>query len=107
MDARRLELYELLKPTLGEAPAQALVLALPPDPDKLVTHHDLDRLGDRMDALFARIDVRFSHIDAQFARVDARFAEMEATLTRRFFAGMVVWTTLLGGVFSWVNLLLR
>jgi hypothetical protein len=42
MDARRLKLYELLKPKLDEEPARELVLALPSEPDRLVTKDYLD-----------------------------------------------------------------
>jgi hypothetical protein len=42
MDADRLELYDLLKPKLDEEPARRLVLALPSQPDHLVTKDYLD-----------------------------------------------------------------
>ena len=41
MDAKRLELYDLLKPKLDEEAARKLVLALPSEPDQLVTKTDM------------------------------------------------------------------
>lgn len=111
MDARRLELYELLKPKLDEEPARALVLALPADPDSLVTKDYLDRRFDsfeaRIDGRFAQMDGRFSQIDARFAQMDARFARMEATLTRRMVTIMGGWTILLASTIGWATALLR
>jgi hypothetical protein len=93
MDARRLELYEMLKPKLDEAPARALVLALAPDPETIATKDDLAVLT--------------AHLDARFAHIDARFAGMEATLTRRMVAIMGAWTILFGSVIGWAAALLR
>jgi recombinational DNA repair protein RecR len=42
MDAERLELYEMLKPTLQEEPARRLVLALGPTPETVVTKDYID-----------------------------------------------------------------
>lgn len=104
MDAKRLELYELLKPKLDEEPAKALVLALPPDPASLVTKDDL---AQAMEKLMAYLDVRFAEIDARFAKVDARFAQLEATLTRRMITTMGAWTILVGSTVGWLTTLLR
>ncbi|MGH2760780.1 MAG: hypothetical protein ACRDKJ_14615 [Actinomycetota bacterium] len=52
MDARRLRLYELLKPKLDEEPARELVLALPSRPSELVTKDDL---AHQLVALEARV----------------------------------------------------
>jgi hypothetical protein len=97
MDARRLELYELLKPKLDEEPARALVLALPADPEQLATKDDLSAMESRLDA----------KLDARFAQMDSRFAQMEATLTRRMVTIMGSWTMLVGTAFAWAALLLR
>ena len=82
MDARRLELYDLLKPKLDEEPARQLVLALPAEPENLVTKDDLKSafgsFGRQMDVRFAAIDVRFAHL--------------ETVLTRRMVAIMGAWT---------------
>jgi hypothetical protein len=86
MDARRLELYELLKPALGEQPAQALVLALPAKPEELATKSDLD---------------------VRFAQMDARFDRLENLLTRRMITLMGAWTILLGTAFAWAAALLH
>ena len=108
MDARRLELYELLKPKLDEAPARALVLALPPDPDSLAAKADLptlaDRVSGRMDSFEARLDGRMDSLES---RMDARFARMEATLTRRMITIMGAWTLLFGSTVGWAVALLR
>lgn len=101
MDARRLELYELLKPKLDEEPARALVLALPGDPDNLVTKDYLDQ---RLGSLELRVDSRFEALEA---RMDARFARMESTLTRRMVTIMGAWTILVGSTLGWVTALLR
>jgi len=90
MDAGRLELYELLKPKLDEAPARALVLALAPNPETLMTKSDLD----------ARFDV-FE------ARMDTRFAQLETTLTRRMLTILGAWTILVGSTVGWVAVLFR
>jgi hypothetical protein len=108
MDARRLELYELLKPKLDEEAARKLVLALPPDPETIATKEDLGSLAERMDASIAapeaRMDARFV---ASEARMDARFSQMEATLTRRMVTIMGAWTILVGSAFGWAAVLLR
>ncbi len=85
MDARRLELYELLKPKLDEEAAQKLVLALPRDPDALVTSGDLG-----------------AEFRAFADRMDARFAQLEATLTRRMVTILGAWTVLVGSTVGWV-----
>lgn len=94
MDAKRLELYELLKPKLDEGPARALVLALPPDADSLLTREDLFDLYD-------------ARMEARFAKVDARFDRLEATLTRRMVTIMGAWTILVGSTIGWVFALVR
>jgi hypothetical protein len=104
MDARRLELYELLKPKLEEEPARALVLALPPSPDALVTKDDLAAAFERFGAT---MDIRFAQIDARFAQIDARFAQSEATLTRRMITIMGAWTILFGSTVGWALALVR
>lgn len=86
MDARRLELYELLKPKLDEAPARALVLALGPEPENLATKDDLRTLESRMEAGFARL---------------------ETVLTRRMITILGGWTILVGSTVGWVSALLR
>ena len=90
MDARRLELYELLKPKIDEEPAKALVLALPSDPDRLVTKDDLNG------AL-----ISFEE------RLATRFAQLESTLTRRMISVMGAWTVLVGSTVGWVAAVLR
>ena len=93
MDARRLRLYELLKPKLDEEPARELVLALPPQADQLVTKEYLDlRLG--------AFEARFEAFEA---RMDARFAQLEATLTRRMIAIMGAWTVSVASAFAWAS----
>lgn len=112
MDARRLRLYDLLKPTLGERGAGELVLALPAEPDQLATKQDLNRfatgLDARSDALEARLDARSdaleARLDARFgafeAKQDVRFSAFEASMTRRMFAAVFtavgLWTAILG-----------
>jgi len=93
MDARRLELYELLKPTLGEEPAQQLVLALAAKPEELATKADLV-------ALEARMDVRF-------AQVDARFDRLENVLTRRMITILGSWTLIAATLFAWAAAILH
>lgn len=111
MDARRLELYELLKPKLDEEPARELVLALPADPENLATKDDLRsleerfnaRLDGRLESLDARLDGRLESIDA---RLDARFAKMENLLTRRMVTILGAWTIMVGSTVGWVTALL-
>lgn len=90
MDARRLELYELLKPKLDEEPARALVLALPADPEHLATKDDLAGAEERLTT-----------------RMDVGFAKMESTLTRRMLTILGGWTILVGSTVGWVTALLR
>ena len=98
MDARRLELYELLKPKLDEEAARQLVLALPPDPETLARQEDLRRLGEDLRAEF-RAEIR-----ALGDRMDARFAQQEATFTRRMVTILGAWTILVGSTVGWVAL---
>lgn len=86
MDARRLRLYELLKPKLGEEGAKELVLQLPPRPEALATKHDLDVLKTSI-----------------VGSMDARFAQLEATLTRRMVAIMGAWTVVLASTAAWAS----
>lgn len=133
MDARRLELYELLKPKLDEEPARQLVLALPADPENLATKDDLRsleerfnarldgrlepleaRLDGRLESLEARLDGRLESLDARLdgrlesleARLDARFAKMENLLTRRMVTILGAWTIMVGSTVGWVTALL-
>ncbi len=57
MDARRLRLYELLKPKLDEEPARELVLSLPPAPDQLLTKGEFE-LG--LDSALAKLESRLT-----------------------------------------------
>lgn len=86
MDARRLRLYELLKPTLGEEGAKELVLQLPAEPEALATKADLEVLKTQI-----------------LDRMDARFAGLETTLTRRMIAIMGAWTVLLASTAAWAS----
>lgn len=88
MDARRLELYDLLKPKLDEEPARQLVLALPAEPEKLLTKDDF---LSGLTSLERRIDVRFASIDVRFAEVGERMARLETALTRRMIGIMGAW----------------
>jgi hypothetical protein len=97
MNARRLELYELLKPKLDEEPARALVLALHDDPENLATKDDLAGLEQRLEARF----------DVFENRMEARFAKQDAVLTRRMVTIMGAWTILVGSAFGWAAALLR
>ncbi len=72
MDARRLRLYELLKPKLDEEPARELVLALPAEANQLVTKDHLD----------------------------ARLAQMESRLTWRMITIMGAWTAIGTSLFA-------
>lgn len=101
MDARRLELYELLKPKLDEEPAKALVLALPADPDRLATKDHVDGAVTALSEQMVRLEERL--ID----RMDSRIARLEATLTRRMVTIMGAWTILVGSTVGWVAVLLR
>jgi hypothetical protein len=116
MDERRLRLYDLLKPALGERGASELVLALPAEPEQLASKADVNRVGTaleaKIDASFASFeagqDAKFASFeagqDARFAsfeaRQDVRFASFEATMTRRMFAAVFtavgLWTAILG-----------
>jgi hypothetical protein len=79
MDARRLRLYELLKPKLDEEPARELVLALAPQPDGLVTKGHLDR----------------------------RLAQLETTLTWRMVTIMGAWSVIVSTAWATALAVLR
>lgn len=96
MDARRLCLYELLKPTLGEEVAKELVLQLPAEPGALATKADLD-------ALKAQI---LDRMDARSAEVNGQIGQLEATLTRRMIGIMGAWTVLLASTAAWASAIL-
>ena len=83
MDAERLELYELLKPTLHEEPARRLVLALGPTPDQVVTEDFLKET------------------------LDARLAELTDKLTWRMVTIMGAWTAISASLFALIAGLLR
>jgi hypothetical protein len=85
MDARRLELYELLKPALTEEPARALVLALPDSPEELVTKSYLD----------ARLDAFSTELRAEIAKGRGETASLGSTL-REEIAGAQAATGTLG-----------
>ena len=104
MDARRLELYELLKPTLGEQPAQALVLALPARPDDLATKADLQALESRFNGSFQALA---ADINVRFAQVDARFDRLENVLTRRMITILGSWTVIAATLFAWAAAILH
>lgn len=104
MDARRLRLYELLNPKLGDEGARELVFQLPAQPEALVTRADLEASKTEV---IARMDARFGQVDARFAEVigeiRAGFSRIEATLTRRMVAIMGAWTILLGSTAAWAS----
>lgn len=100
MDARRLRLYELLKPKLGEEVAKELVLQLPAEPEALATKTDLEVLKTQ---ILDRMDARFGHVDARFGEMNGRMAQLEATLTRRMVAIMGAWTVLLASTAAWAS----
>lgn len=104
MDAKRLELYELLKPKLDEEPARALILALPPDADRIATKDDLRIVKDDLIAMETGLKADLMALEA---RMDARFARMEATLTRRMVTIMGAWTVLFGSSVGWAAAILR
>lgn len=118
MDPRHRELYELLKPTLGEEPARRLIFALPASLDRLATRDDVEalgtRLGSEIDTLksdvgtlksdVAELREQFAVFQAQFGE---RIAQMEATLTRRMVTIMGAWTVAVGSTFAWASLLIR
>ena len=83
MDARRLKLYELLKPKLDEEPARELVLALPAEPDRLVTKEFLT------------------------AELDKRFAEVVDKLTWRMITVIGAWTVAATSMFAFLSQLFQ
>lgn len=83
MDARRLRLYELLKPKLDEEPARELVLALPAEPSKLVTT---------------------DHLDLRLTALEARVVER---LTWRMITVLGAWTAIAAALFGWLSRVLR
>jgi hypothetical protein len=83
MDAKRLELYDLLKPKLDEEPARRLVAALPAEPDSLVTKALLE------------------------STLDARLAEQTDKLTWRMIAVMGAWTITGVSLFGLMSQLFR
>ena len=108
MDARRLELYELLKPKLEEEAARRPVLALPSEPDRLATKDDLKRLELATKDDLKRLELATnSRFDAFEARMDARFSGLENTLTRRMITIMGTWTILVGSTVGWLATMLR
>jgi hypothetical protein len=112
MDARRLELYELLKPKLDEESARALVLALPADPDSLATKADLFATKADLESGIQSLEQRLTaKIDSQGAELqltmEATTARLENVLTRRMITIMGAWTILIGSAFGWAAALLR
>ncbi len=83
MDAERLELYELLKPTLHEEPARRLVLALGPTPSDVVTKGFLKET------------------------LDARLAEQTDKLTWRMITIMGAWNAIGASLFALIGGLVR
>ena len=95
MDAGRLELYELLKPKLEEEAARQLVLALPPNPERLATKDDLERLATK------------DQVANLESKMDVCFAQLETTLTRRMVTILGAWTILVGSTVGWIAQVLR
>ena len=83
MDARRLKLYELLKPKLDEEPARELVLALPSEPERLVTK---------------------DYLDLKFSEQESRIVDK---LTWRMITVMGAWTVAATSLFAFMSQLLK
>ncbi len=83
MDARRLKLYELLKPKLDEEPARELVLALASDPSVLVTKE---------------------YFDQRLAAAEARLVDK---LTWRMITVMGAWTVVATSLFAFMSQLFK
>ncbi len=72
MDAERLELYEMLKPTLHEEPARRLVLALGPTPETVVTKDYLDmRLAEQTAVITEKLTWRMVTIMGAWTAIAA------------------------------------
>jgi hypothetical protein len=108
MDARRLELYELLKPKLDEEPARALVLALPADPDNLATKDQLVGIERQLQEFRSEFKNEIVGSETRIKQyVETRLAQTDATLTRRMVAIMGSWTILVGSTVGWLVVLFR
>jgi hypothetical protein len=83
MDARRLRLYELLKPKLDEEPARELVLALGPEPAEVVTRAILK------------------------SELDSALAQMTDKLTWRMITVMGAWTVIGTSLFAFMSQLFQ
>jgi hypothetical protein len=101
MDARRLELYELLKPKLDEEPARRLVLELPASPERLATNDVVLRVKEAIEEQLHAMEDRLT------ARVEVTAAKLESVLTRRMIATIGAWTILVGSTIGWVAALLH
>lgn len=92
MDARRLRLYELLKPKLDEEeePARELVLALSADPSQQATRADL---------LSTKHDLQLG--------LEAALARLETRLTWRMITVMGAWSVIVSSAWAAALALLR
>ena len=83
MDARRLRLYELLKPKLDEEPARELLLALPPSPDQLLTKGEFER-----------------GLEGGLAGLRTELAKLETRLTWRMITIMGAWSVIVSSAWA-------
>ncbi len=112
--ATNVELYEALKPTVGEEAAKMIAEVVPPTRD-LATREDvgvvrsdlsreIDAVRHELELGFANVEVGFANVEVGFAKVDARFNALdsrmhaETTRTIKWVVGVfiTVWATTWG-----------
>ncbi|CAN5209243.1 hypothetical protein BH23ACT9_BH23ACT9_37130 [soil metagenome] len=79
-DRQRVELFELLVPTVGREAAVKLLDALPPPGQPLATATQLAAVEQRMDDRFTAVDQRFTAVEQ---RMDDRFTAVEQRIDDR------------------------
>ena len=77
-EARRFEMHEGLRRTLGQETAVSLVEHLPPTGwGDVATKSDVEMLRLEMNLRFENVDARFVSIDARFESIDRRFDSID------------------------------
>jgi hypothetical protein len=79
MTPTHVELYEALKPSIGEAAARMIAEVVPPTGD-LATKGDLAAMSADIAAGFADVAAGFARVDVEFGRVWEEFAKVRGEI---------------------------
>ena len=71
MALSHVELYEALKPTVGEKAAQLMADVIPPAKD-LVTKHDLAESTAELKSVIAEVNLHVTMLEGEFGKLEAR-----------------------------------